>query len=240
MRSGIAVVDICTAQFAAIGIVAALAARQSTGLGQRVDVSLLETALAIQPNMTSGVLIAGDQPRRHGNGHPNVTPYGAFPTADGYIVLAVGNDDQWRRLCATFGDAAHGYAEQFATNQLRMAGREQVEAVVKSWTTQCSTADLIPLLTENGVPHAPVNTVAQALSLDQVRAIGAVGQYPIDQTADVELVNLPIRFSGGERSERVPAPAVPSSPDRATLTALGLSDESIKRYLSSKQSEEKL
>jgi formyl-CoA transferase/CoA:oxalate CoA-transferase len=236
MRSGVAVVDICTAQFAAIGIVAALAARQSTGRGQRVDVSLLETALAIQPNMSAGFLVAGDQPRRHGNGHPNVTPYGAFPTADGHIVLAVGNDDQWRRLCTAFGSAAADYADQYATNQLRMQNRQRVEAAVRSWTTQMETAELIALLTKKGVPHAPVNTIAQALRLDQVRAVGAIGQYPIDDHTDVELVNLPIHFSGGQRSTRVPPPAVAETPDAETLKSLGVSAESIERYLSSRES----
>lgn len=234
MRSGVAIVDICTGQFAVIGVLAALNARQSTGRGQKVDVSLLETALSIQPNMSAGFLVASREPERLGNGHPNVSPYGAFPTADGHIVLAVGNDGQWERLCAAFGPDGADVRGRYPTNQTRMKDRREVESAVASWTRRCTTDELIALLSEHGVPHAPVNTISEALRLEQVAAVGAIGTYPLGDGREVELVNLPVHLSGGQRTSRLAPPRL-DAPSREHLATLGLDDEAIDRYFAARQ-----
>ena len=221
MRSGVAIVDICTGLYAAVGITAALREREHRGVGRRVDVSLLETVLAIQPNLTAGHLIAGDTPVRMGNGHPNVTPYGVFASADGHIVLAIGNDAQWQRLVTALGTADEVAGRDLDRNSTRLAARSEVDKLVGSWTSRRTTAELTDLLTAHDVPHGPVATVPEALAHPQVEALGTLVEHPLTDDAVGRMVRSPIRLSGGERADRLPPPAL-ARPTAAELIDLGV------------------
>lgn len=226
MRVGVAIVDVCTGLFAALGISSALRARDRSGRGQRVEVSLLESVLAVQPNLTAGYLVSKAVPTRLGNGHPNVVPYGVFQTADGHIVLAIGNDAMWQGLVSVLGVADDVTDRGWERSAARTLARDEVDAIVAGWCRRYTTAALTAVLEEGGIPHGPVLSVPDALALEQVRALGTTVTHPMPGGQTRELVRTPIRFSGGERTELLPPPLL-VRPSRKQLDDLGVPGELI-------------
>jgi crotonobetainyl-CoA:carnitine CoA-transferase CaiB-like acyl-CoA transferase len=229
MRVGVAIVDLCTGLYAAIGILSALHARERTGRGQRVDLSLLETVLASLPNLTAGYLVADAVPQRLGTGHPNVTPYGIFPTKDGYIVLAIGNDEHWRKLCGSVGAPEMVTDPRYARNNERTDRRDEVEEMVSGWTTSYTTAELTELLIEHDVPHGPVNTIPEVLQHVQTGALGIVQDFPLNVDATAPMVRSPLTFSSDQRSKHLP-PAALGTATREVLRDVGLDEEILQRF----------
>jgi crotonobetainyl-CoA:carnitine CoA-transferase CaiB-like acyl-CoA transferase len=207
-RVGVAVVDVATGLYAALGIVAALRARDATGLGQRVSTSLLEVELACMPNLTAAYLLRGVTPTRLGNGHPNTAPYGVFRTADGEIVLAVGNDVQWRRLCRATGHDDFAEHPRWARNGDRQAARVELEQLVGGWFAELTTAELVERLTAFEVPNGPIQGVGEALSGAQAAALDCVMTIAGDGGDPLRLVRSPLHFSaageGGTAARRPP------------------------------------
>jgi crotonobetainyl-CoA:carnitine CoA-transferase CaiB-like acyl-CoA transferase len=231
MRVGVAIVDLCTGLYAAVGILAALQARQRTGLGQRVDLSLLETVLATLPNLTAGYLLAGAEPQRLGTGHPNVTPYGVFPTRDAYIVLAIGNDTHWRRLCDAIAPDDLADDLRNATGGERMERREEVEALIEEWFGQLSADELTERLTAHDVPVGPVKTIPEVLAHEQAMALEIVRSFPMGQPdtgSDSEgpMVRLPLTFSQDQRTSHLPPPPLPAR-NVEVLRDLGFGSEEV-------------
>jgi crotonobetainyl-CoA:carnitine CoA-transferase CaiB-like acyl-CoA transferase len=208
-RVGVAVVDVATGLYAALGIVAALRERDATGEGQRVSTSLLEVELACMPNLTAANLISGVVPERLGNGHPNTAPYGVFRTRDGEIVLAVGNDVQWRRLCRATGHDDFAEHPRWARNRQRQAGRAELEGIVEGWFAEFDTAALVSRLTAFEVPNGPIQRVDEALASPQAEALGCVVSIPDGDGEPLRLVGSPVHFSA-----RGPAGASPLRPPR--------------------------
>lgn len=229
MRVGVAIVDLVTGLFSVNGILAALNARSQTGLGQSVDLSLLQSALAILPNLTAGHLVAGAEPERFGTGHPNVTPYGVFPTRDGYIVIAVGNDAQWRRLCSALGEDRYAEHADFARNSDRIARRAEVELLVNEWCGRYDSKTLAELLRAGDVPSGPVLTIPQALELEQVSALKLLRQVPTGDGGTVSLVGSPITFSRDERPSYLAAPRLGADTD-AVLSDVGIDASTVSRW----------
>lgn len=228
MRSGVAIVDLCTGLYAAVGILAALVDRARTGVGRDVDTSLLETALAIQPNLTAGYLVAGSEPTRLGNGHPNVTPYGLFPTADGFVVIAIGNDQQWTKLCRAFGAEALAVDPRFTRSEQRLDRRHEVNSLVRDWLAQLGSIEVTSLLNDLDIPNGQVNSVAEALELPQLKALGLVQDIPTRAGGLAHLVGIPLHMSGGERDEPLAVPPL-EAPSAARLRELGISEGLIAR-----------
>jgi formyl-CoA transferase len=229
MRVGVAIVDLVTGLFSVNGILAALQARERTGVGQRVDLSLLESAIAVLPNLTAGYLVADAEPERFGTGHPNVTPYGVFPTRDGYIVIAVGSDPQWVRLCRALGESEFGDHPDFARNADRIARRGEVERLVTDWCMRHDTETLGGLLRAGDVPSGPVLTIPQALALPQVAALDLVQRFPAADGATVPLVRSPVGFSRDPRRTHLPAPRLDADTE-AVLVGLGLDEQAVARW----------
>lgn len=228
MRVAVAIVDLCTGLYAAIGVLAALQARQTTGVGQRVDLSLLETVLATQPNLTAGYLIGGAVPQRLGTGHPNVTPYGVFPTADSHIVLAIGNDAQWRKLCLALGHADVADDPDFADMGQRTDRRVEVEAMVSEWCRAHTTDELTSLLTEHDVPNGPVHTIPEVLAHQQALAMKVVHDFPTSDGATAPMVRSPLGFSADPRESHRPPPSLGADTEQV-LAEIGISDDDISR-----------
>jgi len=168
-KVGVAVVDVLTGQNAAIAVLAALQGRQRTGRGQRVEVSLFDSALAGLVNVTQAALVTGKEAPRHGNAHPTIVPYQAFETADRPVVVAVGNDAQWRRLCAALGRPELADDPRFKTNPDRVEAREELVPVLTRYLGTRPAAEWLRVLEGAGVPCAPVQTVTEALSDPLVR-----------------------------------------------------------------------
>lgn len=202
-KIGVAYADILTGLYAVIGIQAALAERESSGLGQHVDMALFDVMVGTLANQAMNFLASGKAPRRLGNSHPNIAPYEAFPTTDSWIILAVGNDEQFRRFCAIVGMEAD---ERFATNAQRLEHRIDLSAKVARHTGRWLRDDLLARLEQAGVPAGPINTVADAFADPQIVARGMTLATRREDGVEIPGVRLPIRFS---RSKLAPAFASP-------------------------------
>ncbi|WP_299842837.1 CaiB/BaiF CoA-transferase family protein [uncultured Paracoccus sp.] len=189
-KVGVAWIDIFTGLYGVIGIQAALAERERSGLGQQIDLSLLDCGVGVLANQATNFLLGGKVPTRLGNAHPNIVPYQVFPAADGHLIIACGNDRQFAALCRVLG--LEGLAEEpdFATNPARVAHRDALTPRLSARTALRPKAELIAALEAAGVPGGPINSVAEALAEPQLVARGM-------QIAPEGIAGLrtPIRFS---------------------------------------------
>ncbi len=227
MKVGVALTDILTGLYAANAIQAALHARTRTGEGQHIDLALLDVGVACLANQAMNHLHGGTVPGRMGNAHPNTVPYQDFPTIDGHMILAIGNDGQFARFCDAVGQSAWAGDARFATNTARLAHRELLVTMLRDLTRQRSTAAWIALLEAAGVPCGPINTIADVFADPQVRARGMRIDLPHAAGADVALVANPIRLSGTP-VRYAQAPPQLGEHTRAVLReVLALSDQAI-------------
>lgn len=192
-KVGVAVTDIFTGVYAATAILAALHQRHSSGLGQQIDMALLDVAASIMANQAMNYLATGRAPSKMGNAHPNLAPYAVFDCADGWLILATGNDGQYRKLCGILGLEDMATAPDFATNADRIANRAEMTRrlteVTKTWTK----ADLLVACEEQGVPAGPINDLAEVFKDPQIVARGM--QINPD---GIPGVRSPFVFSGAE------------------------------------------
>ena len=171
-KVGVAVCDLFTGLYGVIAIEAALIARERSGRGQQIDLALLDTMGAMLANQAMNYLASGVAPRRMGNLHPNIAPYQTFRVADGYLIVAVGNDGQFARLCAALGLDALADDERFATNAARVANRAELERELTAKTRTWSRDELLAALERAVVPAGPINTVADLFADPQFVARG--------------------------------------------------------------------
>ena len=172
MKAGVAIADIFTGIYAVSAIEAALIHALKSGEGQLVDMALLDVQSAVLANQNMNYLISGNAPVRLGNAHPNISPYEVVPTADGYLILAIGNDGQFRRLCAILGIGTHADDERYATNKARVAHRHDVRAFVSAETLTWNKADLLKACEDNAVPAGAINTIEDMFADPQIKARG--------------------------------------------------------------------
>jgi crotonobetainyl-CoA:carnitine CoA-transferase CaiB-like acyl-CoA transferase len=206
-RSGISVFDVIAGLHSTVAILAALNHRAASGQGQHLEASLMASALSGMVNQTSAYAAGGVVPFRMGNAHPSVYPYEPFPTADGELVIAVGNDAQFRKLCETLGAPDLGQDPLFATNPARTGNREQLRALLIGLLAERSAAEWFPILIEAGVPCGPINTVdagiafASQIGLDP---IVTAGEGPTARPG----IRHPVTFSATPPSYPLPPPAL--------------------------------
>jgi crotonobetainyl-CoA:carnitine CoA-transferase CaiB-like acyl-CoA transferase len=194
-KAGVAVTDILTGLYAAIGILAALAHRERTGMGQHIDIGLLDVQVACLANQAMNYLVSGDAPQRSGNAHPNLVPYQDFPTSDGYMIIAVGNDAQFARLCAVLGLADLARNPSFLTNKQRVANRRELIERLCAATVTHPTAHWVAALESVGVPAGPINSLDAVFDDAQVRARRMRIDLPHPIAGSVPLVANPLRLS---------------------------------------------
>lgn len=173
-KVGVAWIDIFTGLYGVVGVLAALQERSRSGLGQRVDLSLMDAGVAVLANQAMNYLVGGAVPHRMGNAHPNIVPYQVFPTRDGHLIIACGNDRQVAALLRLLGLGDHADDPRFSSNAARVANREVLCAMIAGQTALRGKAELIAALREAGVPGGPINTVAEALADPQIQARGLV------------------------------------------------------------------
>ncbi|MGE0773468.1 MAG: CaiB/BaiF CoA transferase family protein [Sphingomonadaceae bacterium] len=202
-KIGVAYADILTGLYAVIGIQAALAERARSGLGQHVDMALLDVMVGTLANQAMNYLASGIAPTRLGNAHPNIVPYAAFPTKDSWLILATGNDRQYERFCAIVGIEP---GPDFATNPQRLARRAELTAIIEAATRKWQRADLLAALEAAGIPAGPINDVSMALIDPQVTHRGMVLEMADDDGKPVPGLRSPIRFSRSTLAAPRPAP----------------------------------
>jgi crotonobetainyl-CoA:carnitine CoA-transferase CaiB-like acyl-CoA transferase len=171
-KVGVAVTDVFTGIYAATAILAAVHQRATSGAGQHIDMALLDVATSIMANQAMNYLTTGTAPQKMGNAHPNLAPYAVFDCADGWIIIATGNDGQYRRLCELLGMPALGTAPEFSTNADRIANRAALTDALTRATKQRSKADLLAACESAGVPAGPINDLAEVFADPQVIARG--------------------------------------------------------------------
>lgn len=219
MKVGVAVVDLFTGLYAANAILAALLHARATGEGQHIDIALFDVQAAMLANQATNFFVSGVAPTRMGNAHPNLAPYQPFPCADGMVVIAVGNDGQFRQLCAALGAPDLGTDPRFASNADRIAHRAVLTAELSSLTAACDMAGLMSRLEAAGVPCGPVNTVDQVFAESQAAHRGlVVEQTRPDLAAPVRTVASPIRLSRTPVAYDRPPPALGADTDEVLRT----------------------
>ena len=206
-KIGVAWIDVLTGLYATIAIQAALVERARSGLGQHIDMSLLDAGVAALANQAANHLLGGETPRRMGNSHPNIVPYEVVEAADGHLIIACGNDRQFRALCGVLGLEALAGDARFATNPARVENRVALKAALGPKIAARSRADLIAALEAAGVPGGPINSVAEALAEPQIAARGL-------QVAPEGIAGLrsPIRYSRSPLTLDRAAPALGTQP----------------------------
>ncbi|MDX9845285.1 MAG: CaiB/BaiF CoA-transferase family protein [Aquabacterium sp.] len=221
MKVGVALTDVMTGMYATVGILAALAHRERSGCGQHVDLALLDVQVASLANQTTNYLIGGVVPQRMGNAHPNIVPYQDFPTHDGHMIIAVGNDTQFARLCQTLGHPEWAEDSRFASNAARVAHRQPLVALLSEATRARTTQDWIAQMEAAGVPCGPVNTVDEVFADPQVVARGLAVSLPHPVASEVTTVANPIRLSATPVSYRSAPPLLGQHTEEVLAQWLG-------------------
>lgn len=233
MKVGVALTDILTGLYAAIGVLAALNHRQLSGAGQHVDLALLDVQVACLANQAMNYLTTGVPPKRLGNAHPNIVPYQDFPSADGDFILAVGNDSQFRKFCEVAGCAELADDPRFASNKARVANREVLVPLLRQTTVFKTTAEWISLLELAGVPCGPINSLAQVFEDEQVKARGLRVDLPHALGCLAPQVASPIRLSATPVEYRNAPPLLGQHTEQVLRSLLGMSVEQISELRSS-------
>jgi len=224
----VALTDLFTGTFATSAILAALEVRNRSGAGQHIDMALLDVGMAILANQGSGFLNTGKVPQRQGNSHPSLAPYQDFPTQDGSMLLAIGNDGQFSRFCQAVGKPEWSQDPRFKGMAGRVRNREALVAGMEQVTRTRTTAQWIVLLEDKAVPCGPINHIGQAFADPQVQARGLAVSQPRaphlvaqDGIADVRSVASPMRLVDTPPVLRRPPPALGEHTDEV-LAELGL------------------
>lgn len=201
-KMGVAFADIFTGTYAVIGIQAALQQRERTGVGQHIDMSLLDSMVGVLANQALNYLASGESPHRLGNAHPNIVPYQVFAVADGHVILAVGNDRQFGRLCGYLGLSELATDARFQTNSARVANRDILIPLLSNALLECRREDVLLAMEQQGTPAGPINTVAAAFADPQV----VHRKMLLEMAGGIPGVRIPIQMSGATLGTDRPSP----------------------------------
>ena len=226
-RAGVAIADLAAGIFASNAIMASLFARERTGEGQRIDISLLDSMVALMSYVASNYLVSGESPQRYGNAHPNIVPYQEFKTRDGYIALAAGNDRQWSILCEAIGHPEWAKDERFSTNPKRLEYREVLVKQVNEEIGQRDSTYWLSLFEEIGIPAAPINDMANTFSDPQVQARNLRWEVPHPTAGTVPLVASPLNIPTSPAQVRHPPPLLGQHTDEILSELLAYDQDSI-------------
>ncbi|WP_417702731.1 CaiB/BaiF CoA transferase family protein [Pseudomonas sp.] len=227
MKVGVALTDILTGLYATVGVLAALNQREQSGVGQHIDVALLDVQVACLANQAMNYLATGVSPKRLGNAHPNIVPYQDFPSADGNFILAVGNDGQFRKFCEVAGLATLADDPRFVTNKARVAHRAELIPLLRQATVFKTTAQWIELLEKAGVPCGPINDLQQVFADPQVQARGLRLDLPNALGSSTPQVASPLRLSATPVAYRSAPPLLGQHTDSLLQRLLGMSETQI-------------
>ncbi|MDR8965607.1 CaiB/BaiF CoA transferase family protein [Burkholderia multivorans] len=226
-KAGVAIADLATGLYSTIAVLAALAHRDRTGVGQYIDMALLDVQVALLANMNTNFLASGTPPVRWGNAHPNIVPYQTFQTSDGWIIVAVGNDGQFRKFVEAGGRPELADDERFATNPARVRHRDTLVPILAEMVKTRSKTAWIDALEAAGVPCGPINDLAEVFANEQVVARGMEVALPHPCGADVKLVRNPARMSATPPDARTAPPLLGAHTDDVLRDMLGYDDARI-------------
>lgn len=226
-KVGVALADVLTGMYASVAVLAALAYREQSGVGQYIDLALLDVQLACLANQATNYLASGKPPGRLGNAHPNIVPYQVFATLDGHIILAVGNDRQFARFCELAGRPDLATDERFATNAARVHSREVLIPIVRDLMVGRSSQAWLEVLEQAGIPSGPIDTLDKVFENPQLRHREMRVELPHPLAGTVPLVASPLRLSASPVQYRQPPPTLGQHTDEVLTELLGLQDADI-------------
>ena len=226
-KVGVAIADLMTGMYSSVAILAALHERKTSGLGQYIDMALLDTQVAWLANQNANYLIGGEPPVRMGNAHPNIVPYQTFPTRDGDMILAIGNDNQFRKFCTAAGIAEIGADPRFADNIARVANRQACIDALAPAIKRKTTAEWIALLEPIGVPVGPINRLDEVYADPQVQHRGMQIDVPHPLSGVIPLVANPIKYSRTPLHYDTPPPLLGEHTENVLRALLGKTDDEI-------------
>jgi len=232
VRVGMSLGDIAAGLFAAIGIIAALYEREKSGVGQFIDVAMLDCQLAILENAIARYVVTGEVPGPLGTRHPSITPFAAFPSEDGYVLVGVGNDSLWRKFCEAVGRQDLAEDPRFLTNRKRTENWRHLEPLLNEVFAARTTEEWIAFLESQGIPSGPVNTIDKVVSHPQVRARGSLVDVEAPGGGTLKMPRTPIRMDRTDPCVYRPAQRLGESTARV-LAELGYSQEEIEDMLKS-------
>ncbi|MBZ5697579.1 MAG: CoA transferase [Acidobacteriia bacterium] len=228
MKLGVAIVDLCTGLYATIAILGALNARNHGSPGQRVEVSLYTTSLALLANVASNVLISGNPAGRYGNGHPNIVPYRTYRCLADDMALAVGNDLQFARFAAAVGHSEWVADARFARNRDRVENRAVLDGIIETTLASRTADEWIEILLAAEVPCSRINTVNEALAAPQTAATGMVIEVEHATAGIFRSLGIPMIFSGTPTAVRRPPPTLGEDTDAVLAELAGLGPDDIR------------
>ena len=228
-RVGVPIVDIMTGMYASIAVCAAIAHRAESGVGQHLDLALLDTQVAFLANQGMNYLATGEAPGRLGNAHPNIVPYQTFKTSDGDIILACGNDNLFGKFCDVAGCRELVADPRFATNGKRVENRAELTRLLEGIFKVRTTREWVEMLETAGVPNGPINNIKQVFEEPQVIARGLRIELDHPTAGAVPLVASPMRFSGTPLEFKAPPPTLGQHTDEILRSVLKLGDSDIAR-----------
>jgi crotonobetainyl-CoA:carnitine CoA-transferase CaiB-like acyl-CoA transferase len=222
-RAGVPVADIMAGMYASIAMCAALAHRAETGIGQHLDLALLDSQIALLAYQNTNYFATGTPPRRIGNLHPNIVPYQPFRTSDGDVIIACGNDNLYRKFCAAAGCGELAEDPRFATNGKRVENRAELTRLLSEVFRKRSTREWVAVLDAAGVPNGPINDLAQVFAEPQVQARGVRMELEHAHGAMLPMVASPMRFSATPLDYRLAPPLLGAHTEEVLRGLLGKS-----------------
>jgi succinate---hydroxymethylglutarate CoA-transferase len=226
-KYGVAIVDVCTGMLASNSILAALNARERTGNGQKVELSLYETSLAMLINVAASYLAAGRNAGRFGNGHPSIVPYTSYQAADAMIALGVGNERQFARLADVLGHPEWAKDARFASNRARVENRAVLDSLISEALSHDKADAWLAKLKATGIPCGKINSVAEALEDSQTAARKMIETIEHPTVGALKMLGIPFKFSDTACSVRRPPPTLGQHSEEILSGELGLDDKAI-------------
>ncbi|MGB3432018.1 CaiB/BaiF CoA transferase family protein [Achromobacter sp.] len=226
-KAGVAVTDIITGMYATVAILAAVQERHNSGLGQHLDIALLDSHVAMLANQNSNYFNSGVAPQRAGNAHQNVVPYQVFAASDGHLIVATGNESQYRAYCRAIGAPELGDDPRFATNRMRLANRELLVGLLTEIMRQGQRDDWIAKLEAVGVPCGPINDIAQAQAHPQAQARQLRRDMPHPAGGVAAVTASPLRLSASPVEYRRAPPLLGEHTEEVLREVLGKTPEEI-------------
>jgi len=233
-RVGIPIIDITAGMFAATAILAALRARDLTGEGQLIDISLFDSHIALLTNVASNYLVGGKPPRRLGNAHPNLAPYEAFTARDGWFVLGVANERQWETLCNLLGHPELQTDPRFTNNGMRVANREALVEELNKIFSQRTVDEWLSDIAQAGLPCGAINSIPQVFAHPQTQARQMTLETEHPTAGTVKLTGFPYKFSETPAEIHAPPPALGQHTEEILKALLGYSSEEVEALKTSK------
>jgi crotonobetainyl-CoA:carnitine CoA-transferase CaiB-like acyl-CoA transferase len=227
LKAGVGIADLICGMYAAVGVLAAVTARQVSGIGQHIDLALMDAQVAMLVNQGVGFLTDGQIPPRRGNDHPTIVPYGTFPASDGAFILAIGNDGQFARFAALAGAPGLSSDPRFTTNAARVRNREVLIPLIATLTEGRTAQDWLSVCETANVPAGPVNDLAQVFASPQIAARGMRIDMDLTSGKTVGLIGNPLKMSGTPVTYAKAPPSLGADTGSVLARALGLTRDEL-------------